>query len=125
LDDQVHGLRRDEAFIALLVPDLEKSAKFYAEVVGLPRAPQSPPGAVLFLTSPIPFALRQQPQPLGDTPLGLGVALWFLSDDSAQLHAHLKARDVALLEEPTPGPFGWTFRFRDLDGYVITVHDKA
>jgi hypothetical protein len=82
-------------------------------------------GSVLFLTSPIPFALRQQPQPLGDSPLGLGVALWFLCDDSVQLHAHLKAHDVALLDEPTPGPFGLTFRFRDPDGYVITVHDKA
>jgi len=32
---------------------------------------------------------------------------------------------VVFLDEPTPGPFGSTFRFRDLDGYVITVHDKA
>ncbi len=26
---------------------------------------------------------------------------------------------------PEPGPFGLTFTFLDLDGYTITVHDKA
>jgi predicted enzyme related to lactoylglutathione lyase len=112
-------------FIALQVPDFEKSAKFYEEVVGLPRAPKSPPGAVLFLTTPIAFAVRKPQQALGDFPPGHGAALWFLCDDSVELYAKLKSHNVVLLDEPAPGPFGMTFRFKDPDGYVITIHDKA
>lgn len=112
-------------FIALQVPDYQKSAKFYAEVVGLPAAPQSPPGAVVFLTSPIPFAIRQPLSPLGDSPLGHGASIWFLCDNASELYADLKAKQVELLDEPKPGPFGMTFRFKDPDGYIITIHDKA
>jgi len=99
-------------FIALQVPDVEKSATFYSEVLGLQRAPKSPPDAVLFLTTPIPFAVRKPHQPLGDHPLGLGTALWFLCDNSIELYAKLKLNKVTLLDEPTQGPFGMTFHFK-------------
>lgn len=112
-------------FIALQVPDFEKSGKFYEEVVGLPRAPKSPPGAVLFLTTPIAFAVREPHQALADFPLGYGAALWFLCDNSIELYEKLKSHNVVLLDEPSPGPFGMTFHFKDPDGYVITIHDKA
>jgi catechol 2,3-dioxygenase-like lactoylglutathione lyase family enzyme len=112
-------------FIALQVPDVEKSAEFYSDILGLKRAPKSPPDAVLFLTSPIPFAVRKPHQPLGNQPPGLGVALWFLCDNSIELYAKLKAKNVTLLDEPESGPFGMTFHFKDIDGYVITIHDKA
>ncbi len=46
-------------FIALQVSDLERSAEFYENALGLRRAPASPPGAVLFATTPIPFAVRE------------------------------------------------------------------
>ena len=42
-------------FIALQVSDLEVSAAFYSEQLGLERAAQSPPGAVVFATTPIPL----------------------------------------------------------------------
>ena len=70
-------------FIALQVGDLERSAEFYENALGLRRAPASPPGAVLFTTTPIPFAVRE-PLPgvdLSETPRpGLGVALWLHCD---------------------------------------------
>lgn len=112
-------------FIALQVPDFEKSAKFYSEVLGLPRSPKSPPDGVLFLTIPIPFAVRKPHQPLDNSPLGYGAALWFLCDNSIELYEKLRKHDVVLLDEPTVGPFGMTFKFKDPDGYVITIHDKA
>ena len=112
-------------FIALQVPDIEKSAKFYSEILGLKLAPQSPPDAKLFLTSPIPFAVRKPHQPLGNFPLGHGAAIWFLCDNSVELFNKLKENNVEVLTEPTPGPFGLTFHFKDPDGYVITIHDKA
>lgn len=113
-------------FLAFQVRDLEASKKFYTEVLGLKPALQSPPDAAVFLTSPIPFAVRR---PLVDLDavdnLGHGVAAWFHCDDSRELYDRLQERNVATLSEPQPGPFGLTFQFRDMDGYLITVHDRA
>ena len=113
-------------FIALQVRDLQASRRFYRDVIGLKESPKSPPEAVLFLTSPIPFAVRTPHVDLNAAShLGHGVALWFYCDDSAELYQALKSKGVELLTQPTVGPFGMTFHFKDVDGYIITVHDKA
>ncbi|MDN5707671.1 MAG: VOC family protein [Corynebacterium casei] len=116
-------------FIALQVRDIEKAAEFYEGKLGLRRVPVAPPGAVLFDTSPIPFAVRE---PLPGTDLnqasprpGFGVALWLHCDDAQELHDTLKQEGVQILRAPEPGPFGLFFTFLDPDGYAITVHDKA
>ena len=63
-------------FIALQVSDLEVSAAFYSEQLGLERAAQSPPGAVVFATTPVPFAVREPAIDLKAVErLGWGVAL--------------------------------------------------
>ncbi len=46
------------SFIALQVHDLEASARFYEERLGLARA-AAPPHAVVFDTRPVPFAVRE------------------------------------------------------------------
>ena len=79
-------------FIALQVRDVEAAAQFYESQLGLTRAPAAPPGAVVFTTSPIPFAVRE-PLPgidlaSGDRP-GNGVALWLRCDDAQALHDSL------------------------------------
>src|SRR5258708_8538998 len=64
-------------FVALRVGDLERSARFYTEQLGLRRAPASPPGAVAVATEPVPFAVREPMVDLDAAPrLGCGVALW-------------------------------------------------
>lgn len=92
--------------------------------MGLELAPQSPPGAVVFATEPISFAVRT---PLVDldltSHLGHGVALWLKVDDSAVLHDQLIDNGVEVVSGMTDGPFGKTFTFRDPEGYLITVHD--
>lgn len=115
------------SFLALQVRDVEAAAVFYETRLGLTRAPQSPPGAVVFATTPIAFAVRT-PLPgtdLGAGPLGLGVALWMASTDIQGLHDRLVADGVEIVTPPFPGPFGPTFVFRDLDGYAVTLHDAA
>ncbi|SMX81063.1 VOC family protein [Brevibacterium antiquum] len=115
-------------FLALQVRDLEKAAEFYETRIGLKRVPAAPPGAVLFDTSPIPFAVRE---PLPDVDLdgvgrpGTGVALWFKCDDSQALHDSLAASGVEIARAPAPSPFGLTFTFVDPDGYAVTVHDAS
>ena len=113
-------------FIALQVRDLEKAATFYEDVVGLTRAPFSPPHAVVFDTQPT-FAVRE-PAPGTDLdagPAGLGVALWLHDPDTVALHATVAAAGAVIAQEPFEGPFGTTFVFHDLDGYLVTVHDRA
>ena len=110
-------------FIALQVRDLEKSRRFYIDQLGLEPAPGSPPDAVVFATTPIPFAIRR---PLVDLDqaerLGWGVALWLNCDDADALHARLAAAGVPITQDPFDGAFGRQFGFLDPDGYPIVVH---
>lgn len=113
-------------FVALQVTDLEASAAFYEERLGLVRAPVAPPGAVVFATSPVAFAVRE-PLPGLDVAAvsphpGAGVALWLASDDAQAIHDDLLAHEVPILQDPFDGPFGRTFTFADPDGYAVTLH---
>lgn len=113
-------------FIGIQTVDLDAARAFYTEVLGLSVAPVSPPGAVVFDTQPIPFAVRTPVTALSGTDrLGEGVALWFGCDDAEALHAHLVGKGVEIVFEPKDGPFGRYFAFRDPFGYTITAHTLA
>lgn len=116
-------------FVALQVRDLAAAAAFYEQRLGLRRAPAAPPGAVVFATTPVPFAVRE-PLPGVDLAAaaprpGVGVALWFRADDAQTLHDELVAAGVRVLVPPADGPFGRAFTFADPEGYAVTVHDGA
>ncbi|PZF58113.1 VOC family protein [Curtobacterium sp. MCBD17_013] len=114
-------------FISLQVRDLERSAEFYEQHLGLTRQP-GPPHAVVFATTPIAFAVRERVPGSGvaDAPEpGVGVALWFHAPDAQAIHDELVAADVRIVDAPVDGPFGRTFTFEDPDGYRITLHDRA
>ncbi|MFE6971362.1 VOC family protein [Isoptericola sp. NPDC057653] len=111
-------------FLALQVRDVAAAAAFFEERLGLRRSPASPPGAVVFATEPVPFAVRG---PLPGTDLdagrpGLGVALWFATTDAVALHDSLGAVGVEVLGPVVGSPFGPTFSFVGPEGYVLTVH---
>lgn len=110
-------------FIALQVRDLEASKRFYTEHLGLSPTHRGPPGAVVFDTTPIPFAIRT---PLVDLSaselLGWGVSLWLACDDANAFHERLTAKGVTILSPLQDGPFGRFFSFQDPDGYAITLH---
>ncbi|MFF0001483.1 VOC family protein [Streptomyces avermitilis] len=113
-------------FIALQVRDVEAAAAFYEERLGLRRAPASPPGAVVFATAPVPFAVRE-PLPGVDLDVverpGLGVALWFRTADAQALHDRLYAAGTPIAKAPEDGPFGRMFTFIGPEGYAITAHE--
>ena len=115
----VHG----PDFIALQVSDLESSKQFWVEKVGLVPVPKSPPGAVVFATQPIPFAITTPKVDLkAASRLGWGVALWMHTDNAEALCARLRKHDVRILSEPADGNFGRQFSFADPDGYAIVAH---
>jgi predicted enzyme related to lactoylglutathione lyase len=115
-------------FISIQVRDLERSAAFYEQHLGLTRSPNGPPHAVVFDTQPVAFAVRgvvpgidldSAPQP------GLGMALWLHATDAQDIHDALAAAGTPITSAPVDGPFGRTFTFADPDGYLITIHDQA
>ncbi len=113
-------------FIGIQAEDLDAARTFYSEVVGLTVADRSPPGAVVFDTKPIPFAVRTPVSDLKDADtLGLGIAIWFGCDDADALHDHLVEHDTTIVSAPKDGPFGRYFAFRDPFGYTITPHTIA
>ena len=114
-------------FVALQVRDVEAAAVFCEKHLGLRRTPASPPGAVVFATTPIPFAVREV---LPGTDLdsgrpGSGVALWFTTPDAVQLHEQLIADGVEVLSPAKPSPFGPMFTFVGPEGYVLTAYGPA
>lgn len=110
-------------FIGIQTKDLEAARTFYRDIVGLSPALKSPPGAVVFDTHPIPFAVRTPMEGFDDTQkLGTGIALWFGCDDADALHTHLIKQGVEIAFAPKDGPFGRYFAFVDPFGYTITAH---
>ncbi|MBB3656740.1 putative enzyme related to lactoylglutathione lyase [Rhizobium sp. BK650] len=110
-------------FIGIQTKDLDAARTFYQDIVGLTPAAKAPPGAVVFETQPIPFAVRTPIEDLDDKDrLGVGIAIWFGCDDADELHAHLSERDVPIAFPPKDGPFGRYFAFVDPFGYTITAH---
>jgi len=114
-------------FISLQVRDLEASAAFYEQYLGLVRANAGPPHAVVFDTKPVAFAVRDVvegvdldaiPQP------GIGAAIWLHATGVQDIQDALVADGKTIVSAPIDGPFGRTFTFADPDGYQITLHDK-
>lgn len=115
-------------FISLQVRDLERSAAFYEQHLGLTRTPAGPPHAVVFDTRPVAFAVRDAAPGVdldANPQLGLGVGLWLLASDTQAIHDALVAAGTPITAAPVDGPFGRTFTFADPDGYQITLHDRA
>lgn len=116
-------------FVGIQSRDVAALADFYEKRLGLTRSGVTRPGAVVFDTSPIPFAIRE-PLPGVDLATasprpGVGIALWFKTADPQRLHDELAAEGVTITSPPAPGPFGLHFAFADPEGYVITVHGDS
>ncbi|WP_053351612.1 VOC family protein [Leucobacter musarum] len=114
-------------FLSLQVRDRAASADFYERLVGLTALPAPNPVVSLFTTGGLTFAVRDL---LPGTDLesgqpGVGIALWFHSDDTLRLHDRLATAGVEIAEAPTDGKFGMQFTFVDPDGYRMTVHSAA
>lgn len=115
-------------FVSLQVRDLDASAAFYEQYLGLVRSPGGPPHAVVFETLPVAFAVRDiaPGTDLGSVPQpGVGVALWLRATEVQAMHDALAADGHPIVVPPFDGPFGTTFTFADPDGYHVTVHDQG
>ena len=115
-------------FISLQARDLELSAAFYEEHLGLVRSKAGPPHAVVFETKPIAFAVRELVPGVDLDAVkqpGIGAAIWLHADNVQAIHDALVAAGTTIVSAPIDGPFGRTFTFADPDGYQITLHDRG
>jgi predicted enzyme related to lactoylglutathione lyase len=114
-------------FISLQVRDVPAAGAFYEKYLGFTRQ-DGPPHAYVFGTTPAAFAVRG-PLPGVDldsgAPLGLGIGVWMHAPNAQEIHDTLVADGITITSAPIDGPFGRTFTFADLDGYQITLHDRA
>jgi predicted enzyme related to lactoylglutathione lyase len=114
-------------FVSFQVRDLDASARFYADVVGMTRIPVPNPHAAAFSDGTTTFAVRTpvEGMDLDAGDLGRGIGVWFRDPDAAALHRRITDAGVRVVTEPVDGPFGFTFAFADPDGYTVTVHERA
>lgn len=115
-------------FISLQVRNLELSASFYEQHLGLTRVQAGPPHAVVFDTKPVAFAVRTAAPGVdldSVAQLGHGIGLWMHAHGTQEIHDALVAAGTRITAEPIDGPFGRTFTFADPDGYQITLHDRV
>ncbi len=111
------------SFIAFIVEDLEASRAFWADAIGLRSALTSPPGAYVFETRSVPFAIRKPRE--GEITGASSVAVWFACEGDLDAYAaRLTARNlpVSPIEH---GPFGRCFTVTDPDGRPVTVHSTT
>jgi catechol 2,3-dioxygenase-like lactoylglutathione lyase family enzyme len=115
------------AFVGFQVLDVQASADFYEKTLGFRRDPEDFPGAVAFLSYPIPFAVMQARPGVDLDSLPrphLVPAIWFKTANSQVVHDALVEAGVTILRPPSDGRFGRQFTFVDLDGYAITIYDR-
>ncbi len=110
-------------FVAFIVSNLEVAKTFWTETIGLQLAPTSPPGAHVFQTHPVSFAVRS-PRDGELTGVG-GTAIWFAFEGDLDAYAALLAERKVAVSTVQPGPFGRFFVFPDPEGRSITVYAKG
>ena len=111
------------SFVALQVSDLETSAGFYTEELGLDPRHRAHPGR-----SCLPRHLSRSPS-VSPQWTSRKSSTWAGASRSGSRRttpAHFTTScpeaGVAIVTPPFEGPFGLTFAFEDPDGYVITIH---
>ncbi|GAB3210875.1 VOC family protein [Marinactinospora thermotolerans] len=111
-------------FLTLQVRDLERSTRFYTELVGFVTVPSKVPNAAVLGAEPIRIALRQATDDLDSVErLGWGIVVWIKAEDPDKLAERLRAEGVRIVKPLCDGSCGREFIFEDPDGYRITIYE--
>ena len=112
-------------FVAFRVRDLEASARLYRDAFGIPLHEGQPPqphaevswteGAYLH------FALF----PADDGPAATNSQVGFVVDDVEAAHVRAAAAGAAVVYGPRDEPWGRTAAYRDLDGNLVSLTQRA
>lgn len=109
-------------FISLRVRNLSSSRDFYIQQLGLRPAASSPPGAVVFDTAPIPFAIQESRADHGASLSPDDSGIWLTTDDAESIYQRLAQLGTQITQPLSPGRLGRQFTLLDPDGHTITIH---
>jgi lactoylglutathione lyase len=115
--------------VILLVSDMERSVKFYKELLGLPiKAKTQSPDWVEFFNRETTLSLHAIKKGGGgsdinnkDTKLGTGTLVGFMVSDIDSTVQFLKENNVRFFKEPRDEPFGKHTIVEDPDGHLISI----
>ncbi len=116
-------------FLLLYVANPPASAKFYADLLGLPVAEQSPTFAMLPLRNGVMLGLwsRATVEPKVTAAAGANEIAFAVEGDAkvSDLHADWSRRGLTIAQPPTKMDFGFTFVAVDPDGHRLRVFAPA
>ncbi len=110
-------------FASLQVRDLEVSKAFYTNQLGFELDEMTNNQACIFKYNKgeASFAIRTPIGNIDGKELGVGVSLWFATDEKTEeLQSRLLGKGVTLIGTINNTPFGKTLMVKDPDGYIIT-----
>jgi len=116
-------------FISLQVRDLERSAAFYEQYLGLKRSRRGT--AARRRVRHQADRVRRPRRRRGRRPgrdRSAGAREWRCGctpPTRRNIHDALAAAGTTIISAPVDGPFGRTFTFADPDGYQVTLHDRG
>lgn len=105
--------------VILLVSNMEKSIKFYKDVLGLPIKSKSKDWTEFFGTGTV-LALHPARKKSGIKP-GAGMLVGFEVSDLDSSVKRLKDTKVKFYKKPKQEPFGKHAIIRDPDGHLISI----
>lgn len=113
--------------VILLVSDMERSVRFYKELLGLPvKTKTQSPDWVEFFNRETTLSLHAIKKTTTnvdrrDTKLGTGTLVGFMVSDIDTTVQFLKENNVQFFKEPREEPFGKHAIIEDPDGHLISI----
>ena len=112
-------------YIALIVEDVDKTADFYKEKLGMKTNDEltvSGQFAIFQTEGGAMFALQKAIETKDGATVDQSIAVALAVDDADSFYAELKEKGVELLDEPNDMPYGRTFLMRAPGGQVLRIY---
>jgi lactoylglutathione lyase len=106
--------------VILLVSNMEKSIRFYSEILELPIKTRSKDWTEFFNNDTV-LALHPAPRKKGILKTGSGTLVGFEVTDLDSTVKRLKEKRVKFFKRPKEEPFGKHAIVRDPDGHLISI----
>ena len=106
--------------VVLLVSNMEKSIKFYAETLELPIKTRSKDWTEFFNNNTV-LALHPAPKKKRSLRTGSGTLVGFEVPDIEDTVKKLKVKRVKFFKKPKEEPFGKHAIIQDPDGHLISI----